>query len=171
MIKKPLKPTLPDYLRSSREVIDQQWQKVVDYNHLVFNGVAKDFKTDDAYELVIRLAEKYHDPYKQNQKQGRKSKWTPQIDRMLAVMVETRLEDESPRSSAEEIEWLLTLKLVKDFVQSGNKQEVDGFETLRKHYESGKKSEFFEYEMELYKADPSAWAANFAKILTKNLIG
>ncbi len=171
MIKKPLDPTLPDYLLSSRVEIDQRWQKVADYKNLVFDGVAKDFGTDNAYELVIRLAEKYHEPYKQNQRQGRKPKWTPQIDCMLAALVETRLDDASPRSSAEEIEWLLTLKLFKDFVQSGNKQEIEGFETIRKHYEAGKKSEFLEYEMELYRADPSAWVAKFAEILTKNLIG
>lgn len=156
MIKKPKSPTLADALRG-QEVVDRMHQAVREYKEKVFNGVAKDFDTNNAYELVIRLAEKYHEPYKQNQTQGRKPKWTPKIEVMLAVFIELRLEEANPKSIDEDILEILTWEPWKQFLTKGNKKEVLGLETFRTHYDAGKKSDLFMYEMESYRSDPGAW--------------
>ena len=98
MIKKPEAPTLADFLRADQGKIDHKYKALADYKQKVFNQLVKDFKTGDAFELAIRLAEKYHEPFKINEKQGRKKKWTPKIEAMLAVFIELRLEEDNPRN-------------------------------------------------------------------------
>lgn len=165
MINKPEEPTLADYVRGNEEVINQKWQAVSNYKKKLFDTVAKEFDTTDAEELVIFLTEKYHQDLRQNEKQGRKKKWTPQIEVMLAVLVELRKEDEKPPSAINEIEWLLSLSSWNDFAQRDNKKEVDGLEMFRKRYESGKKNPFFQYEMDSYKQNPKEWLAKLAQVL------
>jgi len=77
MIKKPKAPTLADFLRYDHESINKKYKALADYKAVVFNSLADQFKTADAYELVIKLAEKYHDPFKINKKQGRKKNGRP----------------------------------------------------------------------------------------------
>jgi hypothetical protein len=165
MIKKPKSPTLADYVRGNEEIINQKWQEIKDYKKEVFDVIAKELETDDAYELVIRLAEKYYEPFKINEKQGRKKKWTPQIEVMLAVLVELRKDDEKPSSVMDEIDWLLSLQSWNDFAQRGNKKDVDGLEMFRKAYESGRKNSLFQYEMDSYKENPKKWLAKLVQEL------
>ena len=140
MIKKPQAPTLADFLRADQEKIDQKYKALADYKQKVFNELAKEFKTEDAYELAIRLAEKYHEPFQRKEKQGRKKKWTPQIEAMLAVCVDFREEDDEPSSITDEIDWLLDATLWSKFSKKGNEIEVIGTDNLRKHYNAGKKA-------------------------------
>lgn len=165
MIKKPDSPTLADYVRGNEEIINQKWQAVSDYRKKLFDTVAKEFDTTDAEELVILLTEKYHQDLHQNEKQGRKKKWTPQIEVMLAVLVELRKEDAKPSSAINEIEWLLSLQSWSDFAQKDNKKDVDGLEMFRKRYESGKKNTLFQYEMDAYKENPKEWLTKLAQAL------
>ena len=165
MIKKPNPPTPADYVRGNEEIINQKWKAVSDYRKKLFDTVSKEFDTTDAEELVILLTEKYHENLSQNEKQGRKKKWTPQIEVMLAVLVELRKDDEKPPSAIDEIEWLLSLQSWNDFAQRGNKKDVDGLEMFRKRYESGKKNPLFQYEMDSYKENPKEWLAKLVHAL------
>jgi len=166
MIKKPEVPTLADFLRADQNKIDQKYKALDDYKQKVFNQLVKDFKTGDAFELAIRLAEKYHEPFKINEKQGRKKKWTPKIEAMLAVFIQLRLEEDRPRSIDDDIMEILTWEPWKQFAEKGNKQEVLSLESFRKRYDTGKRSELFEIEMDAYKKDPDAWMARLIKNLT-----
>ena len=165
MIKKPQAPTLADFLRADQEKIDQKYKALADYKQKVFNELAKEFKTEDAYELAIRLAEKYHLPFKISEKQGRKKKWTPKIEAMLAVFIELRLEEENPRSIDDDIMKILTWEPWKKFAEKGNKQEVLNFENFRKRHNAGKKGDLFEIEMNAYRSDPDAWMTKLIKNL------
>lgn len=165
MIKKPNSPSLADYVRGNEEIINQKWQAVNDYKKKVFEGVVKDFETDDAYELVIRLAERYHEPYKRNETQGRKLKWTPQIEVMLAVLVELRMEEKKPPNIDDEIDWILSLPVWGNFAQRGNKKSVDGFEVFKDRRKSGLKSPLFQVEMDSYRENPNEWLARLVILL------
>jgi hypothetical protein len=165
MIKKPNEPTIADFLRGNEKQIKQKWDAVNEYKTKVFEGIAKDFGTDNSYELVIHLAEKYHEPYRRNAKQGRKSKWTPQLEAMLAVCVDIRLEDEKPPSVTDEIDWLLDATLWRKFSKKGNETEVRGTENFRKHYNAGKKNIAYEIEKELFEKDRDAWIKRMKKTL------
>lgn len=167
MIKKPSEPTIADFLRGNEEVIKQKWDAVNEYKAKVFDGISKDFGTDNSYELVIRMAEKYYDSYRRNEKQGRKTKWTPQLEAMLAVCVDIRLEDEKPPSITDEIDWLLDTTLWNRFSKKGNGTEVQGTENFRKHYNAGKKSMEYKIEKERFEQDRDEWIRRMQKTLTE----
>jgi len=167
MIKKPQAPTLADFLRADQEKIDQKYKALADYKQKVFNELAKEFKTEDAYELAIRLAEKYHEPFQRKEKQGRKKKWTPQIEAMLAVCVDFREEDDEPSSITHEIDWLLDATLWSKFSKKGNEIEVIGTDNLRKHYNAGKKSVEYKIEKERFNKDRDVWIQRLQKALLK----
>ena len=166
MIKKPEAPTLADFLRYDHEGINKKYKALADYKEKVFNSLANEFKTADAYELAIKLAEKYHEPFKIVEKQGRKKKWTPKLEAQLAVCVDIRFEDENPRSVTDEIEWLLSSTVWGRFSKRGNESEVMGNENFRKHYDSGRKNDDYAIQKELFEKDPDAWL----KKLQENLI-
>lgn len=165
MIKKPTAPTIADFLRADKGKIDQKYKALAEYKEKVFQFIAKDFGTEDSYELVIRLAEKYHEPFKIIEKQGRKKKWTAQLEAMLAVCVDFRLEDDKPPSITDEIDWLLNDTLWSKFSKRGNEVEVTGAENFRKHYNAGKKSVEYEIEKERFNQDPDAWIKRLEKTL------
>lgn len=165
MIKKPEEPTLADYVRGNEEVIKEKWQAVHEYKKKVFDGTSKDFETDNAFELVIRMAEKYHEPFRQKEKQGRKPKWTPQIELMLAVLIELRRDDEKKTSVEDEIEWILSLPAWGNFAQKGNEKSVDGFEVFKKRYQSGLKDSQFQLELDSYRENPKEWLARLVKLI------
>ena len=166
MIKKPESPNLADYVRGNEEIINQKWQAVANYRKKLFDAVAEEFATTSAEELVILLTEKYHPDLRQNQKQGRKKKWTPKIEVMLAVFIQLRLEEGGASSIDDDIMKILTWEPWKQFAEKGNKQEVLSLDTFRKHQDAGKKSDLFQFEMDAYRKDPVAWMAELVKNLT-----
>jgi hypothetical protein len=167
MINKPISPTLADFLRGNQKLIDQKYKAVAEYKQTVFEAVSKEFGTSDAEELVIRLAEKYHEPFKIIKKQGRKKKWTSTMEAMLAVCVDIRFDDDKPPSIDDEIQFLLNATVWSKFSQKGNQREVLGNENFRKHYDAGKKSMDYEVEMALFNSDPDAWIARMKEIVSK----
>lgn len=168
MIKKPTGPSIADFLRGNKEIINQKSEALADYKAKVYTSIAKEFGTDNPIELVIVLAEKYHEPFKINQTQGRKRKWTPELKAMLAVFIELRLEEKNPRTIDEDIEWSLANTIWGDFARKGNKQDTStfGHEAFRKSYNEGKKSDLFELEKYLLAKDQQAWIARLKKYLT-----
>lgn len=167
MIKKPEAPTLADFLRADQDKIDQRYKALANYKQKVFEALVQEFKTADAYELAILLAEKYHEPFKIVEKQGRKKKWTPQLEAMLAVCVDFRDEDDKPPSITDEIDWLLNATLWSQFSKKGNETEVLGTENFRKHYNAGKRSVEYAIEKELFEKDRNAWIRRMQKALLK----
>jgi hypothetical protein len=165
MIKKPKAPTIADFLRADQEKIDQKYKALAEYKEKVFQSIAKEFGTENSYELVIRLAEMHHEPFKIIEKQGRKKKWTSQLEAMLAVCVDFRLEDDKPPSITDEIDWLLNATLWSKFSKKGNETEVIGTENFRKHYNAGRKSVEYEIEKERFNKDRDAWIKRLEKIL------
>lgn len=167
MIKKPQAPSIADFLRADQTKIDEKYKVLAKYKEKVFGHISKEFGTDDAYELVILMAEKYHQPFQITEKQGRKKKWTPQLEAMLAICVDFRLEDDKPPSVLEEIDWLLNSTLWSKFSKKGNETEVVGTENFRKHYNAGKKSIEYEIEKERFNKDPDAWLKRMQNTLIK----
>jgi len=167
MIKKPEVPTIADFLRADQGKIDQKYKALAEYKEKVFQSIAKELSTENSYELVIRLAEMYHYPFKIIEKQGRKKKWTPQLEAMLAVCIDFRDEDDEPPSITDEIDWLLDATLWSKFSKKGNETEVMGTENFRKHYNAGKKSIEYKIEKERFNKDPDAWIKRLQKTLIK----
>jgi len=167
MIKKPQAPTLADFLRADQRKIDQKYKALAEYKEKVFQSIAKEFGTENSYELVIHLAEMYHEPFQKTEKQGRKKKWTPQLEAMLAVCVDFREEDDEPSSITDEIDWLLEATLWSKFSKKGNKIEVMGVDNFRKHYNAGKKSVEYEIEKERFNKDRDVWIQRLQKALLK----
>jgi len=165
MIKKPSGLSLADFVRGNQEIINEKSKAVADYKAKVYASIAKEFSTENPLELVIILAEKYHEPFKINQTQGRKRKWTPEIEAMLAVFIELRLDQENPRSIDEDIEYLLSKTAWADFAKKGNKRQTFGNEAFRKRYDAGRKSIQFEIEMAKVNADRNAWAKRLKKLI------
>lgn len=165
MIKKPKAPTIADFLRADQGKIDQKFKALAEYKEKVFQSIAKEFGTENSYELVIHLAEMYHEPFKRTETQGRKKKWTSQLEAMLAVCVDFRLEDDKQPSITDEIDWLLDATLWSKFSKKGNKVEVIGTLNFRKHYNAGKKCVEYEIEKERFNNDPDAWIKRLQKTL------
>ena len=165
-LKKPNSPTEADYVRGNQEVIIKKLQDVAEYRKWVFRTLKEQFGTDDAEELVIILAEKYQRPIKLYQQTGRKLKWTRQIESMLAVILDSRLQEDHPPTLEDEISWLLSFKCWDDFLQKDNHQELSNpIETIRKRREQGLKNAEYQTEMTLFKEDQKAWVAKMVKVL------
>ena len=109
----------------------------------------------------------YHEPFQRTEKQGRKKKWTPQLEAMLAVCVDFREEDDDPSSITDEIDWLLDATLWSNFSKKGNEREVMGTVNFRKHYNAGKKSVEYEIEKERFNKDRDVWIQRLQKALLK----
>ena len=167
MIKKPISPTLADFVRGDKEIIDQKYKAVAEYRKQLLDAISKEFGTSNTEDLAIALAEKYHPSFKIIQKQGRKKKWTSTLEAMLAVCVDMRFIDEKPPSVEDEIQFLLNSTVWSKFSQKGNKREVLGDESFRRHYDAGKKSMEYEVEMARFNADNDAWIVRMQKEVSK----
>ena len=124
MIKKPKYPTLADYVRGNQDIINAKMEATSEYKTKVFNAIAKEFGTESPLELIIQLAEKYHEPYRRNQQQGRKLKWTAEIEAMLAVFIELRLEQKNHATVTDDIDWLIDNTAWGNFARRGNIKET-----------------------------------------------
>jgi len=167
MIKKPKYPTLADYVRGNQDIINAKMEATSEYKTKVFNAIAKEFGTESPLELIIQLAEKYHEPYRRNQQQGRKLKWTAEIEAMLAVFIELRLEQKNHATVTDDIDWLIDNTAWGNFARRGNIKETTsaGQHAFRKHYNAGKKSPQFQIEMELLNENQDAWVGRLKKYL------
>lgn len=167
MIAKPKPPALADYVRGDREIINQKWQAVSDYKKIVFESVAKDLGETDAYELVIRLAEKYHKPFKVNQTRGPKKKWTTELQNMVAALIELRYSESPKRNVDEDIERFLEIPYFQEFAMSHIPEGSvnTGHEAIKAIHKQNKSNPLCKIEMAKYIEDPDLWAKRFANLI------
>ena len=136
-----------------------QAQKNTEYKLKIFQKMAQEADTEQALDIIVYLYENHHKEFARPKKPGRKLKWTPEIQAMLAVYIETRKDKYPKRSIDKEIEELLKYKIWKNFAQKGVSTPLptNGHTTFRENYKKGKGSKLFEKEMNLLNQDLNIW--------------
>ena len=147
---KPTKAILVDHLIGDQDIIKEKNDRFNAYNSKIFNDVAREAGTKDLFDIIIYLAEKYHDTHRLGEKVGRKNKWTPKLQVMLAVYIDNR---KKGVLILEEIMDMMRDRPWKFLVQKFNNKKVEGDTSIEYHRKKGLKNPDYEWMNKLYKSD------------------
>jgi hypothetical protein len=90
MIKKPETPTLADYVRGNKEIINRKIKAKKEYEEYILSYLLKEFGTASLGELLFCVVEKHHKTLKNKHQRGVRQQWSSLLGAMIKVEVDSR---------------------------------------------------------------------------------